>query len=202
MSYVAELYWCASDVISMPWKLLEHTPAMLKATHASRKFLKLDSSSDRYLVEHESNEWLNYNYSRKSFEMQYDNIRPMLILEELLQPKFGPLYDYKFWCFHGKPLVVHIDDPEQSINPFYDMKGNLLSLHYRQNKLRPIIPLPDNWKEMVDTVTTLCQGHEFVRLDMYNVDGRIVFGEYTFTPNAGVLKFIPDEWDLLLGKEW
>lgn len=199
---VAELYWCGSDLSALPWELVRVAPAMLKASHASRRFLHLPRIVAVDQVCEVAAGWLRENYAHHAFEMQYADIYPMVLLEEYLEPKQGPLYDYKFWCFHGEPLVVHVDDPLQSINPFYDMDWDLLPVHYRAGAARPVLPKPANWPAMKDAARTLAQGWDFVRIDLYNVDGRIVFGEYTFTPNAGGLSFLPSEWDRWLGRKW
>lgn len=199
---VAELYWCGSDLSALPWELARMTPAMLKATHASRRFVKVSPFVNIDTVCTMVGGWLRENYAHHAFEMQYADIYPMVLLEEYLEPTQGPLYDYKFWCFHGEPLVVHVDDPGQSINPFYDMDWDLLPVHYRAGAARPVLPEPLGWSEMKDAARTLAAGWDFVRIDLYNVDGRIVFGEYTFTPNAGGLQFLPSEWDVWLGRKW
>lgn len=200
---VAELYWSGSEVSALPWNLVALLgTSMLKATHGSRQSLRLQAPVDRQAVEDLAGRWLARNYARHAFELQYDGIRPMVLLEEALVPKEGVLLDYKFWCFHGEPLVVHVDDPLQSINPFYDMDWDLLPVHYRAKAARPVLPKPANWTAMQDAARTLAQGWDFVRIDLYDVDGRIVFGEYTFTPNAGGLQFVPKEWDLWLGRRW
>lgn len=201
-SGVAELYWCGSDPEEIPWGLLDNVPAMLKASHASRRFLPLEPLVDRQAVREAVHGWSRENYAHHAFEMQYDDLYPMALLEERLQPKQGPLLDYKFWCFGGEPLVVHVDDPAQSINPFFDMDFDLLPLHYRAGVPRPQLPTPPNWEDMKSAARALAAGWDFVRLDLYNVDGRIVFGEYTFTPNGGGLRFLPDEWDVWLGRRW
>lgn len=199
---VAELYWCGSDIQDAPWGILREVPAMLKATHASRKFRRLFSPVELEEAAPVAAGWLAEDYVAHAFEAQYADIYPMLMLEELLQPQSGPLYDYKFWCFHGKPFVVHVDDPAQSINPFYDMDWDLVPVHYRAGAVRPVLPEPPNWKEMQAVAASLATGWDFVRIDLYNVDGRIVFGEYTFTPNAGGMRFLPEEWDRILGRHW
>jgi hypothetical protein len=55
---------------------------------------------------------------------------------------------------------------------------------------------------MIDVASRLSEGFDFVRVDLFNVDGRIYFGELTFTPSAGWIRFEPPEWNLRLGKLW
>lgn len=69
-------------------------------------------------------------------------------------------------------------------------------------KSRPDRLKPAYLEEMVSLATQLSVGFGFVRVDLYNVDGRIYFGELTFTPTAGVMKIQPEIWDFELGKKW
>ena len=67
---------------------------------------------------------------------------------------------------------------------------------------RPAIARPANFERMLAIASQLSTGFDFVRVDLYNVDGRIYFGELTFTPMAGYLKLRPESWDLKLGEKW
>ena len=64
------------------------------------------------------------------------------------------------------------------------------------------IPRPANLERMLEVAARLSDGHDFVRVDLYHVQGRVYFGEMTFTPTRGVLKFKPDAWDRVLGELW
>lgn len=60
---------------------------------------------------------------------------------------------------------------------------------------------PSNWNKMVDIARTLSDGLPFVRIDLYNISGKIYFSEFTLYPGGGYGKFYPDEWEKTLG-DW
>ena len=65
-----------------------------------------------------------------------------------------------------------------------------------------MIPKPVNFEEMLGIAAKLSAGFGFVRVDLYNVNGRVYFGELTFTPAAGNFKYSPESWDLKHGGKW
>lgn len=129
-----------------------------------------------------------------SAEMHYSYISPCVIVEEKLtsDAKFSNcLVDYKFYVFDGEPLIcgVYYDRrPNSHITKsiFYDMEWNAhnewhssqVTTHSKE------IPRPIQFERMKEICRTLCKGIPFVRLDLYEVGGKVYFGEYTFTPAA------------------
>ena len=112
----------------------------------------------------------------------------------------GPL-DYRFWCFNGQTAVIQIGNHRHDINPFYDVDWNLLDLHYRDRGWTTV-PKPVNLDAMLAIAAALSADFDYVRVDLFNVNGRICFGELTFTPaGAGRLR-LPESWDAKLGEKW
>ena len=115
----------------------------------------------------------------------------------------GELKDYKFFCFDGKVQCFKIDFDRFSIHRanYYDKNGNLLK--FGEAEFPPDydrkINLPSNIKEMIAVAETLSTGFVFIRVDLYNVQGQIYFGEMTFFPASGMGRFIPEEWDKKIG---
>jgi len=98
--------------------------------------------------------------------------------------------------------VVQIDDCKHGINPFYDIKWNKIPLKYRSEAQEVDIAKPEGWERMTALARTLSAGFGFVRVDFFNIHGKIYFGEMTFAPVAGQIKFDPQSWDLRLGSLW
>lgn len=148
--------------------------------------------------------WLNEDYSKMKKEPQYKNIKKKILIEEYISDSNGELLDYKFFCFNKKIefLKVDFDRYKNHTVNFYDSKfekldireGNYKNYHGKTKK-------PDNFDEMVKVVNKLCSKFPFVRVDLYNVDGKIYFGELTFTPAAGINPFKPLERDLEIGNK-
>lgn len=113
------------------------------------------------------------------------------------------LKDYKFFCFNGKVKCFKIDFGrfvEHHAN-YYSPEGRLLP--FGEKGLEPdpnhIEIMPENLNKMISIAEQLSDGFKFLRVDLYNVKGRIYFGELTFYPAAGMLPFVPNEWDEKLG---
>lgn len=136
-------------------------------------------------------------------EWPYKNVPKKIIAEEYVESEDGDLRDYKFFCFNGEPKFLKVDFGrfvEHHAN-YYDLEWNLLPFEEsdvpRDPKHQEI--QPDDFEKMVDFARKLSQGHRFLRVDLYNVNGRIYFGELTFYPASGLGTFNPQEWDWNLG---
>ena len=200
--YLSKLIWVGTDVPALaprdlPW------PCVLKANHGSGMVKILASPADHAAAISLSSQWLAQNFYWRCRECQYLGIERRLMIEELLRDGYpdGPL-DYRFYCFDGKPKLVQVDDHPHSINTFYDLGWKKVDLAYRPT-FRPFeVERPSNFGEMCDVAAALSEGFSFVRVDLYNCAGRVVFGELTFTPASGVLRFKPQNWDMALGAMW
>lgn len=137
-------------------------------------------------------------------EWPYKDVVKRVIAEQYMTDESTvELKDYKFFCFNGRVRCFKVD-----FDRFIDHKANYYD---RDAKLLPfgeVCCMPDfnrqfekpkNFDKMIDVVETLSRDIPFVRVDLYNADGKIYFGEITFFPAAGMGKFEPAEWDLLLG---
>ena len=122
-----------------------------------------------------------------------------------METERGELQDYKFLCFDGEPQFCWVDLGRFSdhTRTVFDMQWNLqpwTQANYGISK-EPI-PKPKNFEKMVELARVLAQGFSHVRVDLYNVDGTIYFGEMTFTNGSGLDPIVPDEYDLVLGQYW
>ncbi len=114
--------------------------------------------------------------------------------------------DYKFFCFHGKAKVFKVDSGRQIGNHranYYLIDGTFIdcSEEVCPNNKEALDILPYNFSEMVSIAEKLANyvPREFIRVDLYNVNGKIYFGELTFYPAGGYGRFIPEKWDYIFG---
>lgn len=170
--------------------------------------VKDKSSTEKQIVIEQCKEWLYNNFKHGGREHIYDKNKHRIIIERLLDPTIeSPLIDYKFFCFDGKPEYVYAisnrilgQDAEIGI---YDIDFNLLP--YRRLDERPSynpISKPENYDSMVSIARILSEGFPEVRIDLYNIRGKIYFGEMTFFDGSGYMKFYPDEFDYILGENF
>lgn len=151
---------------------------------------------------------LNLNYYRPYREMQYRDIEPIVFAEELLisSNQDNDLPDYKFFCFHGEPMLIQVDlDRFTGHNrTFLTPDWHAVDVTYDDAIPQSSAPpdRPDMLAEMIAAAKTLSKGFEFVRVDLYQLPDRVVFGELTFTPGAGTKRFIPDSFEREMGDLW
>jgi len=128
--------------------------------------------------------WLNMNAYYLSRESHYRHIQPKLIIEKIItnNPK-----DYKIYCANGSPRIIQVDSNRFSkhTRDFFNTRWNLLDFQMIYPKSKIEINPPVNLKLMIQLAEKLSQDFEFVRVDLYNVEGKIYFGELTFFPEGG-----------------
>ena len=217
-----EVKKCVSDLIGeeyvVPligafnkWNEIDFTklkaPFVLKTTNSSgvvfvvRDIEKFDFKTAKKRI----NKSLRTNYSYSCREWPYKNIKPRIIVEECLKDnKEENLPVYKFFCFDGEPFIVQTiknDKTSYETIDYFDMDWNLLKLKQNfENSERPL-DKPNNFEQMKELAAKLSKGQPFVRVDLYSVNGRVYFSEFTFFSDAGYERFYPDKWDLILGEK-
>lgn len=135
------------------------------------------------------NKNLKLNYAKVSLEYHYENINSKIICEHFLDDKKHNLpLDYKFFCFNGKPLYVGVyqNRDTQLKRTFYDMDWNKQDI-LKKDKGKDF-EKPKNFNKMIEIAKILSDKRKFVRVDLYNIDGKIYFGELTYSPSGGCYK--------------
>ncbi|MEJ8767649.1 ATP-grasp fold amidoligase family protein [Oceanobacillus sp. HCA-5259] len=188
----------------------DHLPQkfVLKTNHGSgtNMIIKNKKELDKNKAREQFTKWLRLNYAYLSgFEMHYKHIKPKIIAEKYIVDNDGELKDYKFLCFNGEVYFCWID-----VGRFGDHRRNVYNLnwelqpwtqHKYKNTDKPV-PKPKNFDLMVDLASELCEGFPHVRVDFYNVDGKVYFGEMTFTNGSGFERIHPYKYNLMLGELW
>ncbi|AOZ97019.1 ATP-grasp fold amidoligase family protein [Butyrivibrio hungatei] len=149
---------------------------------------------------------LRLNYFWIGREWPYKNLSPRIIVEQYLEDtKHNEVRDYKFFCFDGRPKLMYIATNRQGKSEtyfdFFDMDGNHLDI-VNAHSNAPVIPdLPCKFEEMKLLAEKLSTGLKHVRIDFYEVNGKVFFGEFTLFHMSGFRRFIPDKWDRIIG-DW
>ena len=133
-------------------------------------------------------------------------MKSRIIAEPLLIDSRSPyLRDFKFYCFNGEPKVFYITSDKGGSLPtrqdFFDINGNHIDLeeaHYSSNPVKTP-DLPSNLDEMVSIARKLAKDTYHIRVDFYEVDGKVYIGELTLMEAGGYCSFKPDEWNTKLG---
>lgn len=145
--------------------------------------------------------WLSDNLYLYGREWNYKEQTPRLLVEELVDTK--PLVDYKFMCFGGKVRAMQVNHDNGGVHyvDFYDAEWNLIPDMSTgvapHSDIR--LPRPAQFDEMKAIAEDLAKPFPFVRVDLYNVNGKIYFGEMTFFPGSGFWTVTPHERNLEFG---
>jgi len=147
--------------------------------------------------------WQAKDYFIKSREWPYKNVPRDIIAEAYMEePGRDVLNDYKIFCFDGEPHFTQVD-LERGIEDyrcFYDNNWKKLPFFTVKNvKYQGDVPQPEKLEEMLDIARTLSAGIPFVRVDLYAINGKTIFGEMTFFPTGGLKLFTPLEWNTTIG---
>ena len=179
---------------------------VLKPNHTSGDvFICKDKHNIDYdKLKKEVNRWLKRNYYWVHREWPYKNIKPKILCEKFLANESGEeLKDYKFMCFNGKVKCSFVCLNRHSLTglnvDFYDMDWKPMPFERRYPNSGIITPKPKNFKEMIRLSEILSKDVPFLRVDFYEVNGKLYFGELTLYPGAGFEEFTPESYDYLLG---
>lgn len=200
-------YWDSFDKIdfsSLPESFV------LKCNHdsGSTKIIKNKSKlNQNKLLELQKffNNRLKKDFFYAGREYPYKGIKPYIMAEEFIENKNSKsknIEDYKFFCFNGIPKILYVaTDRFTDLRwTFFDMNFKRLNIINHHPNSSRYIPKPKNFDTMIEIATKLSKGIKNVRIDLYEIDNKIYFGEYTFFHGGGFRLFFPEEWELKLGK--
>lgn len=182
----------------------------MKLNNASgRNYICTDKTKCNWgVVKAQFAEWLkDTDFGWETGEWQYKLIKPAIIVEKYLEDLGdASLIDYKFQCFNGKAFDVFvcynrgnaIDDKAKTNEvcyDCYDLDWKLTdNITPEWHKSRQLIPKPVTFEKMKKMAEDCTSGFPYCRFDLYEIDGKIIFGEMTFTPHGNVLNFYSDEY--------
>lgn len=182
---------------------------VIKCNHDSGgvKIIDDKSSADTKALDEFFTKRLKQKFWYGSREWAYKDIKPRIIIEKRIEEdQKGVLKDYKFFCFSGRVEYLFIaTDRELGHNQvkfdYYDRDFNLLPMRQGAHPNSGIEQKkPENFSLMIKLAEELAKGFPAVRIDLYNLNGTIYFGEYTFYHHGGFVSFIPEKYDYEFGK--
>ena len=179
---------------------------VLKCTHDSgglvicRDKEKLDKKKAKGKIEKS----LKRNFYYVGREWPYKDVKPQIIAERYMEDEKGELKDYKFYCFNGEPQLLYVSKGLENHNTarrcFLTMDWEKTPFsRYGYSDFDVIPEKPEKFDEMKRLARKLSHGQDFLRVDFYQINGRVYFGELTFYPSSGFVRFYPDEYDEKLG---
>jgi hypothetical protein len=176
---------------------------VIKATHGSKWniIVKSKREADWTALQKTVKRWLRTNYYHVRGEPNYRPLKGRFMIEEYLEDPTGDLKDYKFFCFNGEPMFVQVDGTRHTDHrrDVYDLDWNRLPVRLHCENLKQAAEKPARLPEMVAISRRIAADFPFVRVDLYHSREQIYFGELTFTPNNGMRRFVPLEYDYRFG---
>lgn len=204
-----ELYGVYDSVDDIDFKALPNQFAMKMNNASGRNYICLDKSKCKWEdVKEKFVKWLqDKDFAWQTGEWQYRYIKPQIVIEKYLEDLgSGSLIDYKAQVFNGKVLdffvcynrdnEIHEDGKSGSVcYDCYDAQWNRTEdISMEWHKERQMIPVPKSLKRMIQMAEDCCKDFPYCRFDMYEINGKIVFGEMTFTPHGNVMNYYTDEY--------
>ncbi len=212
-------------------KGLEHILVKLYAKYEKLGEINLDSLPDKFVIKSTNGsgghnvilcndkKLLNIEDVKKTLknkkvkkrvggrEWAYYGLEPGIIVEELLVNTENPdagVNDYKIFCYKGKAKYVIVDADRYIGHKrnIYDINWNNLNVVSDCPALDEEAVKPENYEGMIKIAEKLSEDFPYVRVDLYNVSGKIYFGELTFYPWSGYVDFNPDSFDFEAGKDF
>lgn len=197
--YLVPLLGVYNSIEEIDWASLPNQ-FVLKCTHGSgSNIICTDKSKlDIKDAEKKINKWMKKNWYWFGREWPYKNLKPRIICEKYLQ---DDITDYKFMCFHGEPKVIQVHRNRQTNHTldFYDINWNKTEIRRHQDISDEKLPKPKRFDEMISIARKLSENEIHVRIDLFEVDGKIYFSEKTYYSASGFSLFEKDEYDELLG---
>ena len=174
---------------------------VLKCNHGSGAniIVKDKSKIDKPAMKEQFEKWMATDYSLLALELHYRNIPRKIIAESYIEQMDNNLLDYKIHVFNGEPKIIEIIGERDLVHHtakecFLTPEWRQKALMYHTFDLYDVIPeKPRNIDDMLRIASILGEGFPYVRVDLYNIEGKILFGEMTFTPRGGFGKWSGDE---------
>ena len=205
--YLTEIYQVCRSPTEIEWQKLPRC-FVIKMNHGygMNIFITDKSLINVSVIAPWIEKWRALNFYYCWGEWAYRDIQPAILIEEMLtEENSGMPADWKIYTFDGRAefLALNVDLLTECKVSFYDRRLTRLPLRRIHRPNLPEDPkFPHNTELMFSLADKLGSGLDFVRVDMYNLNGRIVFGEFTHYPGAGLDQFHPPEFDEIFGSKW
>jgi len=202
--YLIPLIDVYNNVNEIEWENLPKQ-FVLKCTHGSTSNIICENKDNLDINEAKNKleKWMKRNWFWYGREWPYKHVQPRIIAEKFMEDESGSgLKDYKFFCFNGEPhfMLLATDRGIDTKFDFFDMEFNKIPVkqHYKNNRDLNF-EKPKGFDKMIELSKKLSANIPHLRVDFYNINGKIYFGELTFYHFSGYRKFEPQEYDEIFG---
>ena len=204
--YLIPLIQVVSHADDLDMKALTD-PCVIKGTHGCNMTILLPAGAPRNerAIRATVRRWLDTDFYKTGWrEAPYRGLPRRAVVERFIGTDGAPPSDYKFFVFHGKVGMVVVDQDRFSAHTSTVLHPDwhAFAVENAFDAADDLPARPPNYGEMVEVAERLAADFEFARIDLYNVDGRIFFGEITHYPGGGLVRLRPRAFDRALGELW
>ena len=206
--YLVPVLWSGGDPDAIPFRELPDR-FVIKASHGCGYTLVVKEGRrlDEAAVRRQVRQWLRQNFATDVFSGSswgYKHVRPQILVEPFIGEGDVEPVDYKFFCYNGQALYVDAiyDRFTDERENFFDRSYNLIPVWNGWKLDGTLVSQPQNYGTMLEVADRLSEGLDFIRVDLYNIGGRVYVGELTCYPAAGRAPFVPREYDFVFGEPW
>ena len=190
-------------------------PCVIKTNHGSGMNMFLQNKpaeKEVPAITEQLNNWLHTPFADSFVEPHYSKIKPCLLAEELLvenKPISTSIVDYKVFAFDGEVVVIwaccnrtqeRVEVAAYDLNWNFHPEYSVFNEHYAKGEMSGKLPKPLNLKKMIEAASKLSKGEPQARIDFYEGNGKLYFGEITMTSQGGYMSFFTHDFLLKLGK--
>jgi len=206
VDHVVPTLWVGNSPDDLPFDSLE-PPYVIKTTHSTNNniFIRCESDIDRSSIRARLQSWLDHDHAIVLREWAYRAIPRRIMVERMLLTDTGRVPDdYKFFVFGGRVRFVQFDHDRfgDHTRAFFDADWHRLPVAVLYPPYPGEVRRPERFDEMFAVAETIGRGFDFVRVDLYETEEGVHFGETTFYPGGGLDRFEPAEWDAEFGRHW
>ena len=208
--YLVPLIWSGNNPEEIPFDKLPRK-FVIKTNHGCgyNTIVEDKAQLDQTEIKIRIQKWLKTNFCQSTYlgiAWGYKNIIPTIIIESFIEERGKVPIDYKFYCFSGKLeiLTLHFGRFEEHKTIAFNRNFEPHEFRYHHHHRQSECQRPQNFETMVHLAESLSAEFDFMRVDLYNIEGQIYFGEFTPYP-GGVSKLIgfdASSYDYSLGKKW
>ena len=179
---------------------------IVKSNHASGRYIIVeDGHYNKEKIINTCRRWLKTPYGLDKLEWAYQSIKRKIVIEKLLREEDGKIpKEFNFHMFHGQCKLVNVvfDKMNNPSISCFDGKWNFLAVKIPNLPQGLNIKKPKNYEIMLELAEKLAKPFDHIRMDFYNLNGKIYFGEFTHYTASGIGRFEPSSFAFELGKHW
>jgi hypothetical protein len=208
--YLVPLVMATKNYKDISYANMPDYPVIIKPNHASGWYhiIKDKSKVDWHKIQTDCRCWLNDNYYYFEKEWQYKNIEPCIVVEKLLMGNNGEIpNNYRLHCMNGNVEIVSVNiyqsDNKAYSSGKYNKNWEYLDFRFGTEAVQEKImnlKQPLNLNKMISIAEDIAKDFHYVRVDFYEVEGKLYYGEITLHDSSGYDKIIPFDWDTKFGK--